>query len=115
MKFNWIFGKGIVFQTDLQHQFYAGLIDAEDQKYLLWNIGIGKKIFKNQRGDIRLVVFDILNQNRNITRNVTDIYIEDKETQALQRYVMLTFTYQLRHFVKNVPTEKTREERKGWW
>ena len=115
LKFNWIFGKGIVFQTDFQHQFYAGLLEDADQNYLLWNIGIGKKIFKNQRGDLRLVVFDILNQNRNISRNVTDIYIEDKETQTLQRYVMLTFTYQLRHFVKKAPTEKPRGERKGWW
>jgi len=112
LNFNWIFGKGFVFQTDLQHQFYTGLIDADDQKYLLWNIGFGKKLFKNQRGDLRLVVFDILNQNRNISRNVTDIYIEDKETQTLQRYVMLTFTYQLRHFVKNAPTEKPEDERR---
>ncbi len=115
LKFNWIFGKGIVFQTDFQHQYYTGLLDDPDQNYLLWNVGFGKKIFKNQRGDIRLVIFDILNQNRNISRNVTDIYIEDKETQALQRYVMLTFTYQLRHFVKNAPTEKPEKERKKWW
>ena len=115
VKFNLIFGNGIVFQTDLQHQFYTGFIDAPDQNYLLWNIGIGKKMFKNQRGDLRLVVFDILNENRNIQRNVTEIYIEDQEIQALQRYIMLTFSYQLRHFVKNAPTEKPKDERRGWW
>ncbi len=115
LNFNLIIGKGIVFQTDFQHQFYAGLLNEADQNYLLWNIGIGKKLFKNQRGDLRLIIFDILNQNRNIQRNVTDIYIEDKETITLQRYVMLTFTYQLRHFVKNEPTEKPKKERRGGW
>lgn len=115
VKFNWIFGKGFVFQTDFQHQFYAGLLDEDDQNYLLWNIGIGKKLFKNERGDLRLTVFDILNQNRSIQRNVTDVYIEDVETQVLQRYLMLTFTYQLRNFVKKEPTEKPEEDRRGWW
>lgn len=115
IKMNWIFWKSIVFQTDIQHQYYGGLLDDADQNYLLWNVGIGKKIFKNQRGDIRLTVFDLLNQNRNFHRNVTDIYIEDKETVSLQRYVMLTFSYQLRHFVKNAPTEKPKEDRRGRW
>ncbi len=115
LKFNWIIGKGIVFQTDFQHQLYTGLLDEADQHFVLWNLGVGKKLFKNQRGDLRLTVFDILNQNRSIQRNVTDVYIEDVETQVLQRFVMLTFTYQLRNFVKKEPTQKPEEdERRGW-
>ena len=43
-------------------------------------------------------MFDLLKQNRSITRNVTETYIEDVQNQVLQRYFMLTFTYNLRNF-----------------
>ena len=98
VKFNWIVGKGLVFRTNLTHDFYAGLADDFDQNYLLWSLSIGKKIFKNDRGEISLTVFDLLNQNNAVTRNVTEIYIEDVQTNVLQRYVMLSFKYDLRNF-----------------
>ena len=43
-------------------------------------------------------VYDILNQNRAISRTVTETYIEDSYTNALQRYFMLNVTYTLRRF-----------------
>ena len=101
LRFNWIIAEGFVFRTDVAHQYYAGLSDAFDQNYILWNMGIGKKVFKNQRGEITLSVNDLLKQNRNISRNVTEIYIEDVRTNALQQFFMLSFTYNLRNFNGN--------------
>lgn len=98
LKFNWILGDGFVFRTDLTHQFYQGLSDDFDQNYLLWNMSIGKKIFKNQRGEISLSVFDLLKQNNNLSRITTEIYTEDIQTNVLQQYFMLNFKYDLRHF-----------------
>lgn len=98
LKFNWVLGNGIVFRTDLTHDFYNGLSEDFDQNYLLWNMSIGKKIFKNDRGEISLTVFDLLNQNNALTRNVTEVYTEDVQTNVLQQYVMLGFKYDLRHF-----------------
>jgi hypothetical protein len=72
----------------------------------LWNAGLGYKFLKNQQGEIRLSVFDILGQNQSITRNVTELYIEDTQTNLLQRYFMLTFTYNIKMFkTKAVSTE----------
>ncbi|MEZ4883639.1 MAG: TonB-dependent receptor [Chitinophagales bacterium] len=90
--------EGLVLRTDLNHQSYTGLSDGFNQNFLLWNASIGKKLFKDNRGEISLAVFDILKQNNNISRNVTSTYIEDSETNALQQYALLTFTYQLKHF-----------------
>ncbi len=98
LRFNWIVAEGFVFRTDIAHQFYAGLSDDFDQNYFIWNLGIGKKVLKNQRGEITFSVNDLLDQNRNITRNVTEIYIEDVRTNALQQFFMLSFTYNLRSF-----------------
>ncbi len=95
---NLIFWKGLVFRTDLTHQFYNGLSEGYDQNYFLWNASIGKKLFKNQLGEIKLSVFDILKENTSIQRTVSDAYVEDVQTQVLQQYFMLTFTYNLRNF-----------------
>ena len=115
LKFNWILPKGIVFRTDLNHLLYSGLSDDEfDTNYWLWNLGIGKKIFKNQLGEISFSVFDLLKQNNNITRNITDVYIEDVQTQALQRFVMVNFIYNFRNFNRGknpIPSNERRDDR----
>ncbi len=108
IKLNWQIWEGFVFRTDIAHQYNSGLSDGFNQSYWLWNMAIGKKLFKNERGEIALAVNDLLKQNRNITRSVTETYIEDSRSNALQQFVMLTFTYDLRNF--NTGRKKTREE-----
>jgi hypothetical protein len=95
---NYIFWKGIVFNTDLNHQLYTGLSADYNQNFFLWNMSIGKKLFKKQQGEIKVSVFDLLGQNQSIQRTVSEIYSEDVRTNVLQRYFMLTFTYNLRFF-----------------
>src|SRR6185369_6969064 len=98
LKFNWIFGKGFTFSTDISHTLYTGLVKEYDQSLLLVNGGIGKKLFKEQNGEIKLSVFDLLNQNSSVSPTVTDTYIDDLRTQVLKRYIMLLFTYNLKKF-----------------
>jgi hypothetical protein len=98
LKFNWIIGNGIIFRTDVTHDFYNGLSADFDQNYLLWNMSIGKKLFKDDRGEVSLVVFDLLKQNNALTRNVTEVYTEDVQTNVIQQYAMVNFKYDLRHF-----------------
>ncbi len=97
-RFNWVAWKGLVLRSDLTHNLNAGLSEGFDQNFWLWHLAIGKKVFKNERGEIALSVNDILGQNRSISRNVTETYVEDLQTNALQRFIMLSFTYNLRHF-----------------
>jgi hypothetical protein len=91
---------GWLFQNDLNNQSYRGLTDGYNQSFWLWNIGVGKKFLKKNRGELKLTVFDLLKQNQSISRNVEETYIEDVQTQVLQQYFMLTFTYNLRNFGK---------------
>ena len=99
---------GWVLHTDLNNQVYTGLSKGFNQNYTLWNASAGKKFLKNQRGDLRLSVFDILKQNQSITRNVTETYIEDVQTNVLQRYFMLTFTYKINNVrAKNATPSRT--------
>ena len=59
---------------------------------------MGKKFLKKKAGELKLSVFDLLKQNQSITRTVTGAYIEDVQSQVLQQYFMLTFTYSLKNF-----------------
>ena len=99
-KLNLLSKNGWLFNTDLSNQIYTGLSDGYNQSYWLWNMAIAKKILKGQKGEIRLSVFDLLDQNQSISRNVTETYFEDVTTMVLKQYFMLTFTYNLKNFGK---------------
>lgn len=105
---NVIFWKGIVFNTQASHQFYTGLSDGYNQNFVLWNMGLGKKFLKNDKAEIRLSVYDLLGQNSSIERTISEIYSEDVRTNVLQRYVMLSFTYKLREFKGDTPSQGGR-------
>ncbi|MEO0474306.1 MAG: outer membrane beta-barrel protein, partial [Bacteroidota bacterium] len=100
VKLNLIFGPGIVFRSELNHSAYSGLSDGFNQNFWLWNLGLAKKFLKNNRTEVRLNVFDALRQNLSITRNTTELYIEDIRTAVLQRYITLGFNWQIRDFGK---------------
>ena len=87
--------KGWVFHSDVINQTYSGLSAGYSQPYTLWNASAGKKFLKNERGDLRLSVFDILKQNRSIVRTIDGFNTQDVRTNVLQRYGMLTFTYKI--------------------
>ncbi|TDB62384.1 outer membrane beta-barrel protein [Arundinibacter roseus] len=97
---NWIFGKGFVLQTDLTNQSFRGLGEGFNQNFTLWNASVGKKFLKDNKGELKLTVFDILAQNNSISRNVTETFLEDVTSRVLTQYAMLTFTYTLRNFGK---------------
>lgn len=111
-RLNWIFGKGFVLQTDVTNQSYRGLGEGFNQNFTLWNASVGKKFLKDNKGELKLTVFDILAQNNSISRNVTETYVEDVTSRVLTQYAMLTFTYTLRNFGKApAPTEERRGDR----
>lgn len=91
---------GWIFNTDINNQLYRGLTASFNQNFWLWNMGVGKKFLKDQKGELRLSVFDLLKQNRSISRVVAPNYIEDNQTQVLTQYFMLTFSYRIKNFGK---------------
>ncbi|HLF47002.1 MAG TPA: TonB-dependent receptor [Chitinophagaceae bacterium] len=100
LKLNLLSKNGWLFNNDISNQLYKGLSDGFNQNYMLWSMAVAKKIFKKQDGEIRLSVFDLLNQNQSITRTITETYIEDINTKVVKQYFMLTFTYNLKNFGK---------------
>ena len=100
VRFNWNFWKGFVFNTTLNNTLYAGVAQGFNQNFFLWNASLAYKFLKDRSLEVKASVFDILGQNNSISRTVNETYMEDVRTQVLQRYVMLTITYNLRYFKK---------------
>jgi len=98
LQLNLLNKKGWFIQNDVSNQSYSGLSAGLNQSYWLWNAAIGKKFLKNQAGELKLSVFDLLKQNQSIVRTVTGAYIEDVQSDVLRQYFMLTFTYSLKNF-----------------
>jgi hypothetical protein len=105
IKYDWIMPLGITFRTQLQHQEYFGLNDFLDSRVLLWTAGVGKQLFKNKRGEVQLSMYDILGQNNNVAQNFYDSYYEETNSNVLTRYVMLSFSYNIRKFRESEPKE----------
>lgn len=98
IQMNWMPKGSWVINSDFNHQLFTGFQQGFNQSIYLWNIGLGKKFGKDKGWDLRAQIYDLLNQNRSIVRNVNETYFEDVKTTVLTRYVMVQLTYNLRAF-----------------
>ncbi len=117
LKFNWLFGKKNIVRLEFNSRFNEDLSTGFNENIYLLNLVAGRKLFKNERGEISLGINDIFNQNKNIQRNISEYYIEDNISNIIQRFFMLSFTYNIRHFnsgKKSQPGEP-REFDRGHW
>lgn len=94
-----------VLENQVNYDQYVGLGSAFDQDALVWNAALGRKFMKNDALELKLTAYDILKRNVSVAREVSDTYIQNTVTNMLQRYFMLTLTFNLRAF-KGVAEEK---------
>lgn len=94
----WFTKSGWEVSSDFNYRFYAGATAGQNAAIPIWNAGITKHIFKDQAGELKLSVNDILNQNKGIDFTRSDNVIGWTQSSVLKRYFMLTFTYNLNKF-----------------
>jgi len=66
---------------------------GEDRNVWLWNASLAKKFWKNNSGELRFSINDILNQNVGFRRNATSNIISENTYINLRRYWLLSFTW----------------------
>ncbi len=93
--FNWHFGRGFYFSTDFSYSINNQLSHGFNAHVPLWGASLSKMMLKYNRGELKLRVNDILNQNIGVNRTTNQNYIEDSKVNTLRRYGILTFTYSL--------------------
>lgn len=90
--------KGLVLQSDFSNMYYSGLTTNFNQSISLWNTAVGYKFLENKQAELRFTIYDLLNKNNSVARTNTDSYIQDSQTNVLNRYYMLTFTYNFKKY-----------------
>ncbi len=88
----YIFPLEIDFRTEISYQFFTGYTTQNDKSYLLWNADISKTLIRNKL-ILTVSARDILNQNKNIQREVTDFYVQETRYSIIRQYFLFTFTY----------------------
>lgn len=89
---------GFIIGNDFDLTMYRGQSVGYNQTIPLWNASVAKTVFKKKDGEIKLTIYDLLNENKSITRTVEQNYIQDSRTTVLTRYFLVSFVYNIRKF-----------------
>ncbi len=84
----WDLNNAIQSQIRQKTELFSG-----NNNVTVWNSYISKKILKNDKGQIRLSAFDILNQNRGYSRNISSTTLTENNYQQLSQYFLLGFIW----------------------
>ncbi len=90
----WAVGSG------LDYAIYSKEAFGEQRSVPLLRASITRYLLKNNRGQLKLAAYDLLNRNIGINRSSQFNYIEEERIVSLGRYIMLSFGYSLSGFGK---------------
>ena len=106
----WVFWKGLSITAAVNYNQYVGFTNDYNEDYLICNVYLGKKLFKNQLGEVLIGVNDLLNQNTAFARTVGSGYTQNSWNSVVGRYFTVQFTYNLRYFGKNATKDISKYE-----
>lgn len=84
------------FKTSLDYPFFTQSFSPETAAVPLWKAKLSTFFLKENKLELRLSVFDILNQNNGINRSAKLNYTQLDQTNVLGRYAMCSLIYNLR-------------------
>lgn len=86
------------FSSSFDYRIFDG--DAFENKIEMpiWRLYLSKNFLKNDRGELKLSVYDVLNKISGVSRTSSFNYIQDQRVNIVTQYAMLTFTYSLSKF-----------------
>ncbi|HEV7330317.1 MAG TPA: outer membrane beta-barrel protein [Flavisolibacter sp.] len=87
----------LVWETNIAYRYNSEVAPGLPKENLLWNAAVTLLMLKGDVGMLKLGVFDILNRNNGFYRFTSQNQITDMQTNVLQRYTSLSFTYNIRN------------------
>ena len=106
----WVFWKGFSITAAANYNQYIGFTDIYNEDFLICNFYVGKKLFKNQLGEVLVGVNDMFNQNNAFVRTVGSGYTQNAWNSVVGRYFTVQFNYNLRYFGKNATKDMSKYE-----
>lgn len=99
------FGKGFYLASSYNHSFFNNETSKISEDIPIINASIYKQFLKGNKGEIRLSVYDALNQSRQFNQSTSAISVSQVSTPSLARYIMLSFTYNIKGLTGKVQRE----------
>jgi hypothetical protein len=90
--------KHVVWENLINYNYNPQVAPGIRKSSVRWNAGLSYLFLKEEKGQLKLSVYDLLNQNINVYRYTGENFVTDIQTTTLTRYYMLSFIYNLRNF-----------------
>jgi len=97
----WQLPKNFYLSTDFTYTISSKRSEGYNARVPLWNASFSKLFLKYNRGEMKISVHDLLNENQAIVRTTNSNYIEDQSNRVLKRFYLLSFTYSLNKMSAN--------------
>ncbi|CAH8283768.1 carboxypeptidase-like protein [Mariniflexile fucanivorans] len=91
------FIKNVFLSNKVSYRYNSRVGDEFDGDAIFWNAGLGIELWDN-KATLTLVGYDMLGKNNGYRRSVTETSIQDVESNILEQYFMLNFTYKFGSF-----------------
>ncbi|MBC7410833.1 MAG: TonB-dependent receptor [Bacteroidia bacterium] len=85
--------KKFIIESDINYTINSKRTNGYNINYIIWNASIKKRFLKNENLILSFNANDILNQNVNVARTVTNNTITDTKTNIIARYFLLGITW----------------------
>jgi hypothetical protein len=92
---NWSFLKHYRIQSSYSYQIYQGRTAQFDRKIPMLDMSLSRSFLKNNSGELKFSVYNLLNKELGVTQTAATNYYEQSVTNSLGRYFLLSFTYSL--------------------
>ncbi|NML19780.1 outer membrane beta-barrel protein [Pseudoflavitalea sp. G-6-1-2] len=93
---NW--PKRLIIENNVGYIYNSNIAPGFRKSITSWNAAAMYQILKDNKGVLRVAIYDILKQNSNVNRSMTATYVQDVQVQVLQQYVMVSFLYNFSQF-----------------
>lgn len=90
--------KNFVLETNIQYRYNDLVAPGIQKTVTLLNAGLTYLFLKDQKGQLKISAYDLLNENISVVRSTKENMIIDRQLNNLQRYYLLTFSYNIRDF-----------------
>ncbi|MDJ1494378.1 TonB-dependent receptor [Cytophagaceae bacterium DM2B3-1] len=98
----WNFAKKFFLESNLNYTSYQNDRFNFNQDIPIFNASIRRLFLKDNKVEMRLAAFDILNKRRSITQNGSQNIITQQTALTLARYFMLSISYNVRGYSDKV-------------
>jgi hypothetical protein len=104
----WAFLKKTFLESNFAYSAYKNERFDFDRKIPIWNASVRQLLTKDNKVEMRLAIFDILNERVSITQQATQNYAFRSVAPTLARYVMLSVSYNMRGY-------ETKLKKNNWF